>query len=369
MRIPLRLSPQSRARKLIAAIAIAAFASVLALGARHAPYASIPLAKLDDLLYDSLYRLRPTEDRTGGPVVIVAVDDKSLKELRENGVGKTSYGWPWPRQFWGYMTQYFGKCGAKAVAFDMLFSEPSVFNRSDADDAKLAKLVDASNTPVVFGALIGVDGKPTGFAVPVKHPVFGAVNVGDDVMFRRYQPVVNGVPSLAARVVALVGGTPSTEPFLLHYYGPHQTRDGKRTFHYVSAANVLAASVGQKSTGVTPDMFRHKIVLIGAITAGTYDLKSSPLSAEYPGVEVQATALENLLSGQRVRVVSSPWTSAAAFLAALAAAAGVAFPRRVLLKLTDAAIATVALFAIAIALFVATGFTGCRWRRRWSAFS
>ena len=352
MRIPLRLSPQSQARKLVAAIAIAAFASVLSLGARHAPFVSIPLSKLDDLLYDSLYRLRPTEDRTGGPVVIVAVDDKSLQELRENGIGKTSYGWPWPRQFWGYIAQYLDKCGARAVAFDVLFNEPSVFNHFDADDTKLAKMVDACKAPVVFAVRVGTNGKPTAFALPVKRPLFGAVNVGDDVMFRRYPPMVNGVASLASQAVAAVGGNPSTEPFLLHYYGPHQKADGKRTFRYVAAAHVLATSVGQKNTGVSPEMFRDRIVLIGTITAGTYDLKSSPLSREYPGVEVQATAVENLLSGQRVRAVSAPLASSAAFVTALLAAAGVTFPRRVSLKLLDAALAAGALVAVAIVLFL-----------------
>lgn len=352
MRIPLRLSPQSRARKLIASTAIAVFASAIALAARYAPYTSIPLSKVDDLLYDSLYRLRPTEDRSGGPVVIVAVDDKSLRELRENGIGKTSYGWPWPRFFWGYVTQYLDRCGAHAVAFDVLFSEPSVFNQSDADDRKLAKMVDACRAPVIFGALIGVDGKPVGFAPPVKRPVFGAVNVGDDVMFRRYPPLVNGVPSLAARAVAAAGGNPSTKPFLLHYYGPHQKADGKRTFRYVAASHVLHASVGQNNTGVSPDMFRDKIVLIGTITAGTFDLKSSPLSREYPGVEVQATAVENLLSGQQVWPVSAPLASAAALVTALLAATGVTFPRRVSLKLFAALFATAALLAVAIVLFL-----------------
>ena len=352
MRIPLRIPAQSRARKLIASVAIAALASGLALAARYAPYASIPLSKLDDLLYDSLYRLRPAEDRTGGPVVIVAVDDKSLQELRDNGIGKTSYGWPWPRQFWGYMAQYLDKCGARAVAFDVLFNEPSVFNHFDSDDMKLAKMVDACKAPVIFGAMIGPDGTPLAFAPPVKRPVFGAVNVGDDVMCRRYPPVVNGVPSLAARVVAVVGGNPSTEPFLLHYYGPHQKPDGKRTFRYISAANVLAASVGQKNTGVTPDLFRDKIVFVGAITAGTFDLKSSPLSAAYPGVEVQATAVENLLSGQRVRAVSAPLASAAAFATALLAALGVTFPRRASLKLLATAFSGAAVLGVAIILFL-----------------
>ena len=52
-------------------------------------------------------------------------------------------------------------------------------------------------------------------------------------------------------------------------------------------------------------MIRDKIVVIGITTIGGFDLKSSPLSKEYPGVEIQATAIANMLAHQRV-VPASP---------------------------------------------------------------
>ncbi|HEY2587857.1 MAG TPA: adenylate/guanylate cyclase domain-containing protein [Tepidisphaeraceae bacterium] len=352
MRLPLKLSPQGPGRKTVAAALIALAATGLALAARYGPGVSLALSKLDYLLYDSLYHLRPVQDQTNGPVVIVGVDDKSLDALSHNGIGKTTYGWPWPREFWGMMVDYFGRCGARAVAFDLIFTEPSPYNASSDDDGAFAKHVEKSRIPVILGSRFMSDGKPERFAPPVKDPQFGAVNVGNDVVYRWYEPVVNGAQSLAARAAADVGAVPITQPFLLHYYGPYQTSQGKRTFHYLSAANVLAASVGQKNTGITREMFRGKTVLVGAITVGTYDLKSSPLSAEYPGVEVQATAMVNMLEGQRVRQIAVSWAIAAAFLTSLAAALGVAFPRRVGLKLALAAVVLAALIGTAAALFV-----------------
>ena len=352
MRFPLKLSHQSPARKLFAAMVIAALSVTIALAARYTPGLSIAMTRLDDLLYDSMYRMRPMQDQTAGPVVIVAADDKSLSDLSHQGIGKKSYGWPWPRQFWGYMLGYFNKCGAKAVAFDMVFTEPSVYNDSSGDDGVFAKMIDKSRVPIVFGSLISEDGKPAVFAPPATQPVFGAVNVGDDVVYRTYRPLVNGVPSLASRAASDAGASPQPEPFLLHYYGPYRSKAGRTTFRYLSASNVLAASIGQKNTGISPEMFRDKIVIIGAITLGTFDLKASPLSNEYPGVEVQATALVNLLTGQRVRVVGKSGSLAAIFLAALAGAIGVAFPRRVALKLIAALIVLSILLGLATALFL-----------------
>jgi adenylate cyclase len=352
MRLPLKLSPQGPGRKTVAATLIALIATGLALAARVTPGVSVATSKLDYVLYDSFYHLRPVHDQSDGPVVIVAVDDKSLDEMTHSGIGKTLYPWPWPRLFWGMMVSYLNQCGAKAVAFDLTFTEPSAYNATDNDDLDFAKAVEKSKTPVIFGSRFFPGDKPERFAVPVKHAQLAAVNVGNDVVYRWYEPVVNGAQSLAAQAVADAGGRPFTAPFLLHYYGPHRTPTGKRTFRYVSAMNVLAASIKQKNAGVAPDLFRGKIVLIGAIVAGTYDLKSSPLSAEYPGVEVQATALLNMLKSQRVHEVSQAWLALAVFLTAWAAAVVVAFPRKVVWKLALAVVVVAALIAAGAGMFV-----------------
>jgi adenylate cyclase len=352
MRFPLKLSHQSPARKLIAATLIAALSVAIALTARYTPGLSIAMNKLDDLLYDSMYRMRPVQDQTAGPVVIVTVDDKSLNDMSHGGVGKTRYGWPWPRVLWGYLVAYLNKCGAKAVVFDMIFTEPSVYNDLNGDDAAFAKMIDRSKIPTIFGSSAGDDGRFASFAPPVKTPEFGAVNVGSDVVYRLYQPVVNGVPSLASHVASDVGAVPAGEPFRLHYYGPYRNNRGRTTFQYWSASNVLAASTGHKGTGIDVETFRDKIVLIGSTSLALFDLKASPLSSEYPGVEIQATAIVNMLEGQRVHLIPLLWSEASVFFVALLGAIGVAFPRRVGLKLIAALIVLVVLLAVAAGLFL-----------------
>ncbi len=137
------------------------------------------------------------------------------------------------------------------------------------------------------------------------------MNVGDDKVYRWYKDWINGLPTLrvtAARAEGLTVQTPvdpqTTGATRLYYYGPHVQKNGQLTFTYIPAAAVLGAQIdgeaGAKKYGIAPEMFKGKIVILCATALGTYDLKSSPLSAEYPGPEVQATAIENLLRHDRV---------------------------------------------------------------------
>jgi adenylate cyclase len=80
------------------------------------------------------------------------------------------------------------------------------------------------------------------------------------------------------------------------------------------------------------DSFKGKIVFVAAISAGTYDLKSSPFSARYPGVEVHATALQNMLDARRVTPLGAGWRVAAMMLGCVAAAVGTVIPGRFPLK-------------------------------------
>ena len=71
---------------------------------------------------------------------------------------------------------------------------------------------------------------------------------------------------------------------LINYRGP------RRTFPYISAADILLDRV-------PPEVVRDKIVLVGTSAAGLQDLRATPLDAAFSGVEVHATAIDNLLRG------------------------------------------------------------------------
>src|SRR3954453_6543841 len=127
MRLPTRLPAHHLAQKWIAATVMAVIVGFIAVAARSAPGLRTATAAADDVLYDALYHWRTPEDRINGNVVILAVDEKALKELNEGLLGRR-IGWPWPRTTWALLLPYLDRHGAKAVVFDVLFDEVSVYD-------------------------------------------------------------------------------------------------------------------------------------------------------------------------------------------------------------------------------------------------
>ncbi len=69
---------------------------------------------------------------------------------------------------------------------------------------------------------------------------------------------------------------------LVNYKGPGYT------FPFVSAGHVL-------DDKVKPALFKNKIVFLGSSAAGLKDIKVSPLDQYFPGVEVNATIVDNII--------------------------------------------------------------------------
>lgn len=107
----------------------------------------------------------------------------------------------------------------------------------------------------------------------------------------------------------------SEEGFLIINY-----RGKTRTFPYVSAVDVLKHRIGK-------DQLRGKIVLVGAVATGIYDLRVTPLDPIFPGVEVHATILDNILRGDYIQ--RPGWVSLVDLLVLLflGVVLGVIFPR------------------------------------------
>jgi adenylate cyclase len=79
----------------------------------------------------------------------------------------------------------------------------------------------------------------------------------------------------------------STDEFgraLIHYYGP------EKTIATFSIADVLDGGVAKKQ-------IKDKIVVIGATAKGIGDIRVTPYGATFPGVEIRATIMQNLLDG------------------------------------------------------------------------
>lgn len=81
----------------------------------------------------------------------------------------------------------------------------------------------------------------------------------------------------------------SEEGFMIINY-----RGKARTFPYVSAVDVLRGRV-------RADQIQDKIVFVGATATGIFDLRVTPLDTVFPGVEVHATIVDNILQGDYIQ--------------------------------------------------------------------
>ncbi|MCX7816804.1 MAG: adenylate/guanylate cyclase domain-containing protein [Syntrophales bacterium] len=71
---------------------------------------------------------------------------------------------------------------------------------------------------------------------------------------------------------------------LINYRGP------AKTFPHYSITDIL-------HNRLPPDTLRDKIVIVGATATGIYDLRVTPYSSVYPGVEIHANVIDNILVG------------------------------------------------------------------------
>ncbi|MDR2619190.1 MAG: adenylate/guanylate cyclase domain-containing protein [Treponema sp.] len=81
-------------------------------------------------LYDARVKLFAQASRPSDDIILILLDQYSLDwAQRERG-----WGWPWPRKAYAEIVDYMNLGGAKSVAFDVLFSEPSVYRNARQDE-------------------------------------------------------------------------------------------------------------------------------------------------------------------------------------------------------------------------------------------
>jgi adenylate cyclase len=285
-------------------------------------------------------------------VVVVTVDQPDLDFFKNRGVT-----WPWPRQLYAPLIDYCRWAGAKAVIFDILFTEASSYGPED--DQRFAQAAAAAGN-VAAPFFLSRDDKPPNpsEADLLKHA--GLTLPGPSPRGQpAYRAVVTPIPPLLAAAGALgnVESRPDADgiyrrmplvvPFkdtwlptlgfaAFHRFGDPgplrfapgglmvgngfipldaqgrlllKFRGPSRSHQRFAATNVIAAENDRQHgipPGIPPAAFAGKWVLVGLTAPGLLDLKASPVAAIYPGVEVHATLLDNLLRGDFLRPVP-PW--------------------------------------------------------------
>lgn len=129
---------------------------------------------------------------------------------------------------------------------------------------------------------------------------------------------------------------------LINYLGPPMT------FLHYSITDILKGNF-------PPEAFKDKIVLVGPTATGIYDVRNTPFSPVFPGVEIHATLVDNMLTQS---FLNKPgWTALYDLLAILlmGAVIGAALPR---VSALAGLISAVFLFAAHI---VVSGYLFNRW--------
>ncbi len=304
---------------------------------------------------------------------LILIDQNSLDwAKRENAIG-----WPWPREVYGAVLDFCRRQGAKAVVFDLLFTEPSTYGV--ADDAAFGEAI-RSGPPFVGSlflsrtqgaehgwppgipepktAIAGLDawrgetgageGPALRGAFPVPEVARSSAILADtrlnpdpDNVYRRvklfslfagrilpapalgaYLAAAPDTPLAIARGALTVGERPipidERGEAILNFRG------GSGTHLSYSAAAVIQSELrireGKEPVIPGTDLFRDKYVFFGISAPGLFDLRPTPVSGVYPGVEISATALDNILAGDFLR--PAPAAAALALTLVLALLAG-----------------------------------------------
>lgn len=278
-------------------------------------------------------------------VLIVAIDEESLARIGR---------WPWRRAVHATLLQRLTHAGVRAVALDLVLTEPS------ADDAVLAAAMRRNGRvvlPVVqqdFGPGLHAEGLPV---APLARAAAGLGHIGleldaDGIVRSVYLWAGMGAPRYPQLALALLAVARQAVPgqvvpgqavrqagsadagvdepgaragmgpggglwrqggrFYLRFAGP------PGSYHSVSYVDVL--------TGAVPDeVLRGKLVLVGASAAGLGDAYPRPASGRarlMPGVEWHATVLDNLRTHAAIVPVSRSVVTALTALVAVAALLG-----------------------------------------------
>jgi CHASE2 domain-containing sensor protein len=272
--------------------------------------------------FDTMLRLRVNVPEPDPEIIIVDIDEKSLAAM------SADYGrWPWPRQVLAEFLDNVKAQEPKAVVFDVLFSDPDIQNpdsdayfnevlgqspnvflpmlRLDARHDTLSRL-PAARVPGAVATALAVEDARIAMVLPPFEAIqkpghLGTHNVypDSDGVVRRYPVRLDAqgwqLPSLPYAVAQAEGkGGDAPSALLLNWRGK------PFTYRYVSFSDVYLDALKENPTRPA-DEFRGKILVIGSTAAGLLDVRGTPLDRSFPGVEILATAIDNLRHGDWLR--------------------------------------------------------------------
>jgi len=265
------------------------------------------LEPLETWALDHLFELRGAR-RPEAPIVIITIDESSIAELATQ--------WPFPRAMHGELLDRISAGRPLVIGVDLFFDTPSA--RGPEDDRALgAAIARAGN--VVLAAACSLDEQDFYQRIVLNPPLpmirAGAAAVAPINLISDAAGFVRRVPmrvrvgerplvgfdaalhQIAARAGLTVKPLPEAPNILINFRG------GPRTFPWLPYYQVLRREIA-------PEVFRGKIVLVGATSEVLHDLFRAPFArgGTMPGVDIHANAVDTLVHGDAIREIPR-WTS------------------------------------------------------------
>ncbi|ADR34753.1 adenylate/guanylate cyclase with Chase sensor [Sulfuricurvum kujiense DSM 16994] len=295
---------------------------------------------------DAMFLLRG-EIQGDQNIVIVDIDEKSLKELGQ---------WPWSRDKVAHLLENLKGYGAAIIGIDVVFAEPdnsspkAVFRKLGIADTNVADYdrmlgetiaqtpaivgyvfalsndgVAPENTPTTNAVIIEKNKPASSFLIKPYRAVLNIPLIQDNAYSSGYfntLPDKDGVvrsvplvmeyggiiyPSLSLEMIRImlnerkitleyddrgvnrimVGDRVIPTDFYARMMVNY--RGSAKSYRYISAADVY-------NKKIDPSLIEGKIVLLGTSAAGLLDLRSTPFDSAYPGVEVHANVMDNIIN-------------------------------------------------------------------------
>ena len=295
-------------------------------------------------------------------IVIVAIDDATYEYILD------SYGeWPLPRDTYAKIINYLEKQSPRAIAFDLMFVK-SLKSKNQADEALVQTFKKYSN----LYTSMNFDNQSEDLRIPPELPQKLTINVqnNSDIDFNQLtytncRTILEGILNATSNI-GIINVSRSDDGVLrkmplvvkykndfypqlalkvgLNYLGEKQTsyeidknsefklgdrkifldKDGSAilnwygpagTYTYIPMYQLIKAVNGEK-TELDYD-FSNKIIYFGTTAASLFDIKTVPAGKIYPGVEVQATYVNNIIDNNFIRKVNRGYTIALSILLAL----------------------------------------------------
>lgn len=273
----------------------------------------LPFSYLENRTYDSRMAFAGNYSKPSDEIIFIELDQDSIDWAKE----VLGWSWPWPRSAYADLVDFMRIGGAKAIAFDVLYTEPSVYG--DSDDKAFAR-ASAENGRVIQTVYI-TETESADEAVDELLPIpiikdsaalLGNITSSkdpDDVIRRArlsYKTENHEYPALSVATLCIdedpadvLEELKRTLPIQKDETVYLRYQKSIENYYPYRASEVLESYYDYKNGKepyYLPEDFEDAYVFFAYYAPGLFDICSVPNYQVYPGVGVHITLLDNILN-------------------------------------------------------------------------